>query len=170
MLIEGIRYFLVGLLLIVIQFFLIQQVNFGTWVLPMPYVYLILILPFQMNRFAVLIIAYLTGFLLDGISDSNGLHAAACTTLAFARHFADKLLLDTDSIQLQGMNYLTPSYKGFRYYFIYTSLLVLIHHLVFFSLNYFKFTAFFTIIWVSLLSTLATFVFILLYFAIAGRR
>lgn len=170
MLLDGLRYFFIALLLIVLQFFLIQQVNFGTWIIPMPYIYLILILPFGMNRFLVLFIAYVMGFLLDSISDNYGMHAASCAALAFGKHFADKLFLDTDSIQLQGQSYLSPAYKGFRYYFTYTSLLILLHHLVFFSLNYFRFSAFFTVIWVSLLSTIATFVFILLYFAVSGRR
>jgi hypothetical protein len=138
--------------------------------LPMPYIYLIFILPFSMNRFLTLFIAFALGFLLDGMSDSFGKNAAAGVVLAFVKHYADRTLLDIDSIQLQGYNYLTPAYKGFRYYAVYTLVLCFLHHLVFFSLDYFKFSAFFTILWVSLLSCIATFLFILLYFSIAGRR
>jgi hypothetical protein len=170
LLLDGLRYALIGLLLLIIQFFLIQNVNFSTWIQPMPYVYLLFILPFSMNRFLVIGIAYLMGFILDSASDTYGMHASAMVTLAFAKSYIDKWLLDIDSIQLQGNNFLTPSYKGFRYYAVYTLLLLLLHHLVFFSLDYFKFSAFFTILTVSILSSVVSFLFILLYFAVSGRR
>lgn len=170
MLLDSIRYVLLALLLILIQFFLVQQVNFGSWILPMPYIYLLFIIPFSLNRFGVLFLAFGMGYLLDGISDSYGMNAAATVTLAFAKYYADKWFIDTDSIQLQGYNNLTPAYKGFGYYAVYTLILIFLHHLVFFSLNYFKFSAFFTIIGVALGSSVATFLFILLYSTIAGRR
>ena len=170
MLLDGLRYALIGILLLLIQFFFIQNVNFSTWIQPMPYVYLLFILPFAMNRFLVLGIAFFMGFILDSISDSYGMHAAASATLAFVKVYSDKWFIDTDSIQLQGYNYLTPSYKGFRYYAIYTMLLVFIHHIVFFSLDYFKITAFFTVVSLAFLSTIASFLFILLYFIVSGRR
>lgn len=169
MLLDSFKYLLLGLLLIFVQFFLIQQVNFGTWILPMPYTYIIFIFPFFLNRYLSLFMAYFLGFMLDGIGDSYGIHSAACVTMAFAKYYVDNKILDIDSIQLQGHNYLTPAYKGFRYYAIYCISLIVIHHLVFFSLLYFKLSSFFTIIGISLLSCLASFLFILLYRAISGR-
>jgi hypothetical protein len=170
LLLDGLRYALIGILLLLVQFYFIQNVNFSTWIQPMPYVYLLFILPFSLNRFLILGIAFFMGFVLDGMSDTYGMHAAAAVTLAFVKHYTDRVLLDIDSIQLQGNNYLTPSYKGFRYFATYMLLLILLHHLVFFSLDYFKFSSFFVIVTVSLLSTIASFLFILLYFLISGKR
>ncbi|MBS3913153.1 MAG: rod shape-determining protein MreD [Bacteroidetes bacterium] len=170
MLLDGLRYTIIALLLLVIQFFFIQNINFSTWIQPMPYLYLLLILPFSMNRFLVLGIAFFMGFLLDSVGDTYGMHAASMVTLAFAKVNIDKRILDIDSIQLQGYNYLTPQYKGFRYYAVYTLLLIWLHHIVFSILNYFKFSAVLQIIGVSGLSTIFTFLFILLYATVAGRR
>lgn len=170
MLLDSLRYAFLGLLLLVIQFLLIQNVNFSTWIQPMPYIYLLFILPFSFNKYLVLGIAYLMGFLLDSAGDTYGMHAAATCMMAFAKINIDQKILDIDSIQLQGYNFLTPGYKGFRYYAVYVMLLVFLHHLIFSILNYFKFSAFFNILGVSALSTVATFLFILLYARIAGRK
>ena len=167
---DNLRYLLIGLLLIVVQFFLIQEVNFGTWIKPMPYIFLVFILPFEMNRFLKLFIAFFIGFVLDSIGDTYGLHATATTLLGFIRVYSDKIFLNADAIQLQGFNYLTPDFKGLGYYSRYTGILIFLHHFTFFSLNYFKFSAFPVVFIVSLLSSLFTFGFFMLYRAIARSK
>lgn len=170
MFIDSLRYFAIGLLLLFLQFFLLEQINFGTWIQPMPYVFIILILPFSMNRFLKLFMAFLLGFILDSIGNTYGMHAAAAGFMCFARIYADKWFIDTDAIQLQGYNYVTPAYKGSRFFAQYWLIFILIHHLIFFSLDYFKWSNFFTILFVSLFSSIATFLFILLYRFISPRR
>ncbi|MBL7812592.1 MAG: hypothetical protein JNL57_10255 [Bacteroidetes bacterium] len=147
-----------------------QEINFGTWIKPMPYIYLIFIFPFSFNRFAVLGTAFLMGAVLDAFSNTPGHHAAACTVLAFARIHTDTQLVDRDAVQLQGYHNIQPGFKGFTYFAVYTTLLTLLHHLVFFSFMYFKISAFFLIILVSLLSTLATFALMMLYRVIVKPR
>jgi hypothetical protein len=170
MFLDGLRYFLIGLLLISLQFFLIQEVNLGTWIKPMPYIFLIFILPFELNKYAVLFISFALGFALDSIGDTYGLHAASCVSLAFIKHHADRTILNIEAVQLQGNSFLTPSFKGFSLYAAYTLSLVFIHHLIYFSFDYFKFTAFFTIIAISFLSTLVTFLFMLLYLSVMRKN
>lgn len=135
----------------------------------MPYIYVIFILPFSFNRYGLLMLAFLTGFLLDSISNTYGMHAAACTTLAFAKYYSEKWILDVDSIQLQGYQFVAPGYKGMPFYSIYITVLIFIHHFVFFQLNYFKLSAFFTVMAVSILSTILTFAFILLFRALFSK-
>jgi rod shape-determining protein MreD len=104
--IDLIRYLLGALILLFFQFFLIQEINFGAWLKPMPYVLFIFLLPFNYNRFLILLAAFFAGLFLDALNNSGGLHAAACSTLAFGRIIADTRILDTDAIQLQGFRYL----------------------------------------------------------------
>lgn len=163
MFLDSIRYFGIGLLLIALQYFLLEQIHFGTWIQPMPYVFLMLVLPFSMNRYIKLFMAFVLGFMLDSISNTYGMHAAALTTLCFARIYTDRWLLDIDAIQLQGFNFLTPDYKGNAFYVQYTLALILLHHFVFFTLDYFKWSAIFPILFASVLSSIVTFLFILLF-------
>lgn len=168
--IELVRYILGALLLLLLQFFFIQEVNFGTWIKPMPYILFLFVMPFSFNRFAVLLAGYGAGALLDALSNTGGMHSAACATLAFAKVLTDQQLLDTDAIQLQGYRYLAPGFKGFRYFAIYVLVLTFIHHLVYFSLDYFRFSAIPVIFIISLLSTAITFGLMLLYRIIANIR
>ena len=168
--IELLRYVLGALILIMLQFFLIQEVNFGTWIKPMPYILFLFTLPFSFNRFAVLLSGFMAGFILDAMSNTGGLHAASTVTMAFAKILTDEKLLDTDAIQLQGYKYLSPGYKGFRYFAVYVLALTIIHHLVYFSLDYFRFSAIPLVLIVTILSSAATFGLLLLYRITANLR
>ena len=170
MAIDLLRYLFSAVLLVLLQFFLIQGINFGPWIKPMPYILFIFLLPFSYNRFLVLFAAFFTGLFLDALCNSGGLHAAACTSLAFCRIFTDTKILDTDAIQLQGFNYVTPDYKNYRYFALYILSLTFIHHWVYFTLDYFNFGSFFNVILVSFLSSISTFLLMLLYKVIANIR
>ena len=170
MAIDLLRYLLGALALIVLQFFLIQEINFGTWIKPMPYILFIFLLPFSFNRFLVLAAAFCAGLLLDAFSNSGGMHAAACATLAFAKIWVDNKLLDPDAIQLQGFRYLTPDFKSFRHYAFYILALTFLHHWVYFTLDYFSLSNFFLVLLVSLMSTLATCLLMLLFKLTANIR
>jgi hypothetical protein len=162
MAVELIKYIVGAFFLLFFQYFLIQEINFGTWIKPMPYIFFLFILPLTTNRFAVLISAFFAGLLLDLVSATGGMHSAACLTLAFTKVMADENILNKDAILLQGYKYLEPRYKSFNYYIYYIFTLTFIHHLVYFSLDYFRFSAFFLIITVALLSAVFTVGFILL--------
>lgn len=162
MAIDLIRYIFGAFLLLFFQYFLIQEINFGTWIKPMPYIYFLFILPLTTNRFVILGAAFLAGIILDFFSATGGMHAAACVTLAYAKTLSDDKIMDKDAILLQGYKFLEPGYKGFNYYIIYVSALTMLHHLVYFALNYFRFSAFFLVISVALLSTVFTVAFMLL--------
>lgn len=169
MFLDSIRYLAIGLFLVLLQYFLLEQINFGSWLQPMPYIYLIFILPFSLNRFAQLFIAFLLGFALDSIGNTYGMHAAATTAMCFMKIYADNWFLDIDAIQLQGNNFVTPAYKGNAFFYRYIAIFVFLHHFIFFILDYFKWYAIFTTLLVSIFSTITTIVFILL-FRIVNKR
>lgn len=170
MAIDFLRYLFGALILIFLQFFLIQEINFGPWIKPMPYILFIFLLPFTYNKFVILFGAFFSGLFLDALFNSGGLHAAACATLAFGRIIADTQILDTDAIQLQGFRHVTPEYKNFRFYALYTLLLTFLHHWIYFTLDYFSISAFFNVILVSVLSSLGTFLLMLLFKVVANIR
>ena len=53
--IEIARYIVSGLLLALVQTFILQEVNIAWWIKPMPYILLFLNIPVSVNKFGMLI-------------------------------------------------------------------------------------------------------------------
>lgn len=154
--IEAIKYSIAAILLAFLQAYLIQEINMGVWLKPLPYVTVFFVLNINSNRFAVLVAAFAFGFLIDLLSGSFGMHTGACVALAFFKNVYDRNWLDIDSITLQGQQYFNPEAKSWRAYLQYIGSLTFVHHFVFFSLDYFKADAFLYILLTTTLSTMGT--------------
>ncbi|HUR65357.1 MAG TPA: rod shape-determining protein MreD [Chitinophagaceae bacterium] len=94
-----------------------------------PYIYYLFILwlPFSISRQWLLIIGFLTGLVLDYFTMTPGLHAAACTLVAYVRPFVISVLTPRDSSE---MNYREPSPRAMQWtpYAVYVLVLTLLHH------------------------------------------
>ena len=145
---------------VLVQYFFIDKVDFGPFIKPFPYLLSILFLNFERNKFAQLGFAFFAGFLMYLLHLSYGIHTASCVAMLFFKIKAEENVLNTESIILQGSHQLTAAFKGFRFYFFYFTVLIGIHHLVFFTLDFYKWSQFFSIIFAAAISTLATFLFI----------
>jgi len=168
--IEVIRFIIGGLFLALIQTLIFKEVNIAWWIKPMPYVYLFLILPLSSNKFAVLIGAFFFGLTIDAFGGSLGMHTAACVTTVFVKNYIDLYFLYENSMQLQGMRYMQIDYKGWQWYGVYIFSILLIHHLVYFTFDYFSWTALFTILFVSVCSVLGSLIFIQIFRLLMGHK
>jgi hypothetical protein len=94
-----------------------------------PYIYFLFILwlPFSVSRIWLLIIGFFTGLTLDYFTMTPGLHAAACTLIAYVRPFLISILTPKDSSEL---SYREPSPKAMQWapYAVYIFVLTLLHH------------------------------------------
>ena len=94
-----------------------------------PYIYFLYILwlPFYMKRIWVLLLGFLLGLTVDYFSMTPGLHAAACTLIAYLRPFIINMFASKDTSEF---NYKEPSPKalGFRAYALYALILTLLHN------------------------------------------
>jgi rod shape-determining protein MreD len=116
-------------LFIFVQIFLLNEVPpLHRYVSPHLYYLFILWLPFRTSRIALLLIAFLFGLTMDAFMHTPGLHAAACTLVAYLRPFFISLLLPKESGET---GYPEPSYKsmGIIPYGTYIILLTFVHHL-----------------------------------------
>ena len=95
-----------------------------------PYLYFLFLLwlPFSVSRFWLLIVGFLTGLILDYFTMTPGLHAAACTLVAYVRPFLINILTPKDTSEF---NYREPSPKSMQWtpYAVYVFVLTLVHHL-----------------------------------------
>lgn len=153
------RYGFISLALILLQILLFNNIQFSGYVNPYVYLMIILLLPAGMQPWLILIIAFILGMIIDLPSGTPGLHAFATVLAAFSRPYVLRLIATRDGYetgkQLSMANY------GFRWSFLYTIIIVLIHHTALFFLEVFRFDGFFRTILRILLSSLFTAGFIL---------
>lgn len=121
--------------LLFVQIFLLKNMGFYDLSTPFIYILFLLLLPFGIPNLVLYALAFGTGLVLDAFYDTMGVHATACVALAFVRIIFISISLNKDAIDDP-----EPSlkYMGFRWFILYASMCILIHHLVLFLLEAFK--------------------------------
>ncbi|HEX2921015.1 MAG TPA: rod shape-determining protein MreD [Bacteroidales bacterium] len=155
-----IRYGFILILLVLLQVLLFNNIQFSGYVNPYVYILFILLLPIETPSWLMLILAFMTGSIIDTFSGSPGMHSSATLLAAFVR----PVVLRGISMREGHETGQSPSIAvyGFRWFLIYTSVIVLIHHTALFYLEVFRFTDFFRTLLRVLLSSAFSVVFILL--------
>ncbi len=153
------RYGIVFIVLIMLQLLVMNNIQFSGYVNPYIYVMVILLIPVEIAAWILLIIAFLTGFLIDIFSGTPGLHASATVLAGFVRPFVLRIIAPRDGYESgQSPSMLT---YGFRWYLLYAGIIILIHHTALFYLEVFRFAEFFRTLIRVLLSSLFSVTFIL---------
>ncbi len=147
-------------LLVLIQVFLLNKIQFSGYINPYFYVLFILSLPFGIRKWFLLVLGFLLGISIDYFSGTLGIHAAATVFMAFCRPGIIRLLSVKDDLEPD----IEPSIRnfGFLWYFTYSGSLVFLHHLVLFYLEIFRFSEFFSTFLMVILSSIFSLVFILI--------
>jgi len=157
---EIIKNILRFILLVVMQVLIIQNINLTGYIILLPYVMVIIILPFETNKLIVLFTAFLLGVCVDYFYDSSGLHATACTIMGFSRHYVLKYIAPRDGYDI-GVKP-TVEDMGLEWFLRYAGTLVLIHHFCLFYLEIFRFSEFFSTLLRVILSSIGTMILIYL--------
>lgn len=146
--------------LVLVQVLVVQNVNLSGYIILLPYVMWILMLPFETNRHLVMFASFALGACIDFFHDSSGLHAGACTLMGFSRHYVLRYVQPREGYE-PGVR---PSVEdmGFEWFARYAGLLIALHHFYLFYLEIFRFSEFFYTFLRVALSTLGTFGFIYL--------
>ena len=150
------------LVLILTQVLIFSNINFMGAVNPYPYILFIILYPANNNRTLFIFLSFMLGLIVDIFSNSGGIHAAACVTIAFIRpavlKFAFGMVYEHQTIKF--------NYTEFGNRITYFSILIVIHHLIMFTLEIFNisnvllvlqktlFSSIFTIILCTLISVL----------------
>jgi hypothetical protein len=115
-------------LFIFVQVYVLDKIpHLHKFITPYIYYLFILWLPFSISRQWLLITGFFTGLTLDYFSMTPGLHAAACTLVAYVRPFIINILTPRDSSEF---NYKEPSPLAMQWtpYAVYVFILTLLHH------------------------------------------
>lgn len=115
-------------ILILVQVFILNKIPpIHQFITPYLYFIYILWLPYQMPRLSLTLVGFVYGLCLDFFTKTPGLHASACTTLAYLRPFLINILISKDD---PGFNYTSPapSSMGWPQYLVYILVLSFIHN------------------------------------------
>lgn len=126
-------------LFILLQVFLLDKIPpINEFIVPILYFLFILWLPFNISKTQLLLLGFLFGFVLDIFTKSPGLHASACTLIAYIRPFIIHLLMPKETYET---NYIEPSIisMGFLPYMIYVFILTIMHHFYLILLEWISF-------------------------------
>lgn len=126
--------------LIFLQALVLNHIYLGGLINPYLYIYFILLLPFSVPGWMLLLSSFLLGVGVDLFTNTLGLNAAACVLMAFFRPMVINLV-SSDANSLIGE---TPSLRnqGVKWFIYYAAILTLIHHFALFYLEVFRFSEF----------------------------
>lgn len=141
--------FLVGL-----QVVLLNHIQWNGYVNPYVYVLFILLLPVEIPNWLLLIVAFVTGLTVDMFGSSGGIHAAASVFMAFARPGVLRLIAPRDGYESEMK--LIPQVMGFKWFITYVGIMVLLHHLLCFYIEVFRFSEFFITFFKAVLNSVIT--------------
>lgn len=126
-----------------IQLVLLKRINltFGdfNYVHLTIYPIIILLLPHSMPRPLVIVSAFFLGLFVDIFYDSPGVHAGACTLVAFLRHYFLLFISPRDGYKKAA---LTSYVYGVGWFLTYAAMLLFVHLLVLYSFEAFSFVYF----------------------------
>lgn len=140
--------------LIGIQVVLLNHIEWNGYINPYVYVLFILLLPVDIPNWMLLVLALITGLTIDMFGSSGGMHAAATVFMAFARPGVLRLIAPRDGYDSE-MD-LIPQVMGFTWFITYISMMVLLHHLVCFYIEVFRFSEFFITFFKAVLNSAIT--------------
>lgn len=162
------RFVLIFIVLILLQVLVFNNIQFSGYVNPYIYIMFILLLPVEIPAWLLLLFSFTTGIIVDLFSGSPGMHASATVLAGFVRPYVLRIISPRDGYESRSepsmMNY------GFRWFLIYTVLIVFVHHTALFYLEVFRFADFFRTMLRVLLSTIFTVTFIVLIEFYRSRR
>jgi hypothetical protein len=156
-------------LFILVQVLILNFVEPGWGIYPMLYPLFIMLLPFELGTVWLMAIAFATGFAIDRLSNSYGLHASAAVAFAYARPAIFKLFEPRDGYEPET----DPSVYGMgtRWFFSAYGILLLIHQTWYFLAEHFNMNEWLLLLRIIALNTAITFVLsLLVQFIFVSRR
>jgi rod shape-determining protein MreD len=149
-------------LLLLLQVFVLNNILLHQLVSLNLYMLFVLLLPFNLPRPALMLLALLMGLSLDMFMNTEGMHAAACVFIAYIRPFIINILSPQGGFETTQKSPSMTS-MGVSQFLIYAAILVFIHNLVFFTLEVYGFGNIFYLLLKIICSTAASIALVVLY-------
>jgi len=163
-----IKYIVIFVALVCAQVFLFDNIQLSGFINPYVYVLMILILPFDISGWLLLLISFFTGLSVDLFEHTPGIHASATVFMGFARPWIIRLVGKKEDLE-PGQYPNIPDF-GTLWFFTYTIILVFLHHLVLFYIEIFRLNEFFiTLLKIIINTGITTILIIIIQFLFYSR-
>ncbi|MFO7827023.1 MAG: rod shape-determining protein MreD [Bacteroidales bacterium] len=154
------KYLFNFILLVFLQVFILNNIQFSGYINPYIYVVFILTLPFEIPKWLLLVLAFIMGITIDIFSHTIGMHSSATVFMAFLRPFVLEIIAPRDGYESE--TYPQLKYYGGSWFLKYTAILVFAHHLFLFYIEVFRFSDFFATMTRAILSSIFSIFLILI--------
>lgn len=144
---------------LIFQIMLLNNVQLLGYMTPYYYPILILTLPAVMNQHGVLILGFISGFVVDIFEHTGALHASSSLVLAYMRPVLLRLVSTQSGRELPAVSLFV---LGFRDFFLYTLIGIFLHHFILFFIDALRLTNIDVVLLRSTYTTLLSMVVILL--------
>lgn len=122
--------------LVLLQVLVLNHINFLGFVNPYLYILFIIVFPLSGNKSLLIFLSFLLGLSIDIFGDSGGVHAAACVFISYIRpailKFSFGVSYEYNMVKINKV----PIAERLTY----ISIMVLLHHIVLFTLEIFSFS------------------------------
>lgn len=165
---EILKYTGLFVVLLAIQVLLLNNIQFSGYVNPYVYILFILLLPFEISSWMILLLSFATGIVIDLTTGTLGLHTAATVFAGFSRPWVLQLISPHDGYETGDV----PGIKtyGLRWFLSYIVIITLLHHFALFYIEVFRFDYFFRTMLRVISSSGFTVLFIIIIQALIVRR
>jgi len=154
------------ILLAGLQVAILNNINFLGYINPYVYILFIMLFPIKNNRTLFIFVSFLLGLTIDIFSDSGGIHAAACVSIAYVRPVILKFSFGT-VYEYQTIKFDTVEFSS---KFIYIIIMTVIHHFILFSLEIFNISKVILTLQKTLFSSIFTIILCIMITIIFSRK
>ncbi|HAQ70377.1 rod shape-determining protein MreD [Salibacteraceae bacterium] len=131
-----ISYFIRFSLLIIVQIFLLNNVQFSGLLNPYLYVYFLIVLPVDFSPNIGLFVAFAMGIIIDMFSQTMGMHTISAVFLAYARPYILRYMAPRDGYEFS--RNVSIKQMGWLWFLTFSGLMVFLHHFVLFFIESFR--------------------------------
>ena len=154
--------------LVLLQVLVLNNIGLSNYAIPYVYILFILLLPFEIPGWLLLLLGFVLGLSVDIFTNTIGVHASATVFISFLRPYVLGFIAPRDGYESGSAP--NPSYFGFLWFLKYALVLTVAHHAFLFFVEAFSFVGALETIGKTIGSTLFTIVLIMLSLLFMYKR
>ena len=151
-------YIIISFIIITLQLFMFNNVNFLGFINPWIYIFMIIIIPQNIKKNYLIIIAFFIGIILDSLFYTFAINTIALISISWMRPLIIKKLFSGKNYNKK--KFISIRNNGFYTYLKYISIITLIHHSIIIIIDYAFFINFNEIIAKIIMSSLMSVIII----------
>lgn len=156
------------IVLILLQVFLLNNVQVSGLLNPYIYIYALLVLPVDFSPNVGLFLGFILGLTIDLFSQTLGMHTIASVFFAYGRPYVLRYMAPRDGYEFSRS--ISIRQMGWLWYLTFTSIMIFLHHFVLFFIETFRMSGLVFTLGKAFGSSILTLVLIIIIQLVFSRR